>query len=210
MADYKVLKLNELTGNIEVFNLNTATPSAAGLMDSLDKERLDYLVEHASEKIKIGVVDDSIPEEIVTKLKFDLGKGFVVDLNTFNEAHISLDNFVQYISNGIDTLDVDSTNTLTISGGEGIDVQINSQEKMVLINSIDSNFTYESAIPSMLHIVDHNLNTNFIDSDIYVEDEDNPGQFSKDYCTVQLVSPNRAEIYLTESLNIIALFSKKA
>lgn len=208
MSSKRLLRLNDL-GKIELVNINLATIDDDGLMSSLDKERLEYLIENASDKIKIGKIDNSITEEIITKILF--GDGFIIDLDTFNEAHISLPNFIQTISNGIGSFDINDTNTLTISGGEGIDVELDNEKNLILINNtnIDDTFIYESTIPSVLHTITHNLNTYDLLKDIYVQDAVNSEIWTEDICTFQMISSNEVEVYLTESSNIKVIITKK-
>lgn len=208
----KVLQLNT-NGQIQVYDLNTVSVSADGLMSILDKERLDYLIENSSEKIKVGSTDDTLLE-IINTIKFDLQNGFILDLNDFNTAKISLDNFVKFLSDGINTVSVNDTRTLMISASPatGLHVELDQLSGNFFINNIDSDkqeFKYVSQSPSVLHVVSHNLNSFFLDVSVLVEDAVNSGQWTNDLCKVQYVSPNMIEIWLTESSNVICLITKK-
>jgi len=209
MSEHKFIKLNS-EGTLEIQTLSTASASADGLMSSIDKERLEYLIEYGSEKIKISDVDATIPEEIVNKIKFDLKKGFILDLDTFNEAKIGLDNFVRFLSDGKNTKKL-TTDTLTLSAApdSGFSIEIGDNNTFFINNNnIEKVFKYQSELPSVLHEIEHNLGTFFINTNIYVEDAVDAGKWTNDICKVKFVSPNKAEIWLSESANIMAIFIK--
>lgn len=212
MSNFKLLKLNT-DGRIEIFNLSTVSVSGDGLMTSLDKERLDYLIENSSEKIKVGSTDNELLD-IINTIKFDLQKGFILDLNEFNQAKISLDNFVKFLSDGINTISINDTRTLSISASPdtGLKVNIDELSGSFFINNNEDRkeFKYESTNLSVLHVIEHNLNSFYLDVSVLVEDAVHSGQWTNDLCRIQYVSPNMIEIWLTESSNVISLIERKA
>jgi hypothetical protein len=201
---FRAIRINE-KGRFEEYTLETATTESDGIMSADDKAKLEFVAENLG--INVGDVEGLLTPEQIRTLKFSVGKGFEIDLSEFNEARVSLADFLRRISTPKGDVTPDEFGTLAISGGDGIDVEVSEESNLLIINRIDRIFQYQSDSPSVLHEVDHDLDSYNLMYHVLVEDAVT-GHWSNDIVKVNFVNPNKAEVWLTESSNIMLLLKK--
>lgn len=82
-------------------------------------------------------------------------------------------------------------------------------ELLVIVRPVsvaNGGFIYESTVPALTHIVDHNLNTGFVSANVWVEQPN--GEWVWAVLPIRLINNNRALVELDEARNIKAVIQR--
>ncbi len=193
---------------IDKENLNSILLGSNTVQEALEKlDNLDSIID--SKTVYTSDVIGSIKEP-TTDIRIDTESGLNLTHDGLGIANLSIDSFLKYVTDSFgNSVQINTDKTLKFLNSDSISVEldiINNSISLHLVAQLPVNYTYESDLPSVLHTVEHNMNTFNIRTNILVQDS--LGNWSNDLCKVKYLNKNKLEIWLTEASNVICLVDK--
>ena len=126
--------------------------------------------------------------------------GGLKNLDALPDADLSLDDIVDQLD-GLLTFDSKAASMEPPTGAD------DDSKIAQLRDDIDGlRFTYESVEPAAVHVVDHGLDSLFVQTDVWVQDPD--GHYYRDVVNAQETNPNRLTVTLMAPANIKVVVKK--
>jgi len=170
----------------------------------VEDDKTYILKENAWEEVKIQITVQSLDESVVFsdvgtfKIDTDSGLGLHQNLNEPETAILtSRKPFVEFTDTDTNSISANTTDTVKFEETNTVIPKI--QGNSVVFNT--KTFNYKSTIPSVQHLIVHNLGTNVIIANIYIVNDNGSMDFTVVPYTI--TDLNIIEINLTTGKNVM-------
>jgi len=176
-----------------------------GMLVYIVEDDVTYILkENAWEEVKVQITVQSVDESVIftdvgtIKIDTDSGLGLNRNLNEPETAILtSRKPFVEFTDSDDNKVSANTTDTVKFEETNTVIPKV--QGNSIVFNT--KTFNYKSTMPSVQHLIVHNLGTNVIIANVYIVNDDNSMDFT--IVPYTITDLNTIEINLTIGKNVM-------